>query len=322
MNIIDEILSRREFADEPPVLVDIGASENIHRNWKRIARYSLCVAFDADEREFQYIKEESGKFRKLYIYNCIVSDTASEHSDFYLTKSPYCSSLLHPDNEKLKDLAYSSLFQVEKVAAIKTAALPDVLKELGIESVDWFKTDSQGIDLRLFRSLGPEKINRVLAAEFEPGIIDAYIGENKLHEVLSYMDETNSFWMADVIVKGSPRIPESVLAGLYPNKKMRKLAMFSLKEAPGWGELTYLNKFASGGQYSKRDYLLGWVFATVLKHHGFAYTLALRAKESFSDPYFEKLMKHSRTSIRREIIKLKFAVAIVTKISKMLNLTN
>ena len=62
--------------------------------------------------------------------------------------------------------------------------IPSVLAELGLERVDWLKGDSQGTDLRLFRSLG-DLASSVLVAEFEPGIIDAYEGEDKFADVLN-----------------------------------------------------------------------------------------------------------------------------------------
>jgi len=55
MHIIDKILSRSEFKTDPPVLIDIGASESLPKEWQHIAKYSVCIAFDADERKMGYI---------------------------------------------------------------------------------------------------------------------------------------------------------------------------------------------------------------------------------------------------------------------------
>ena len=83
-------------------------------------------------------------------------------SDFYLTKSPHCSSILEPDNENLKNWAYSSLFEVENKIKVKTENLSNVIEILRIDKIDWFKTDSQGIDLRLFKCLGKDILEKVL----------------------------------------------------------------------------------------------------------------------------------------------------------------
>ncbi len=318
MSIIDKVLNREEFEINPPVLIDVGASERIHKNWKKISRYSICIAFDADERDFGFIEKENSKFKKLYVYNCILSDKSSEETNFYLTKSPYCSSLLEPDLKSLQQLAYSDLFEIEKIVKLKTVDLQFVLKELKLKCVDWFKTDSQGIDLRLFKSLGDKIINKVLAIEFEPGIIDAYKGEDKFHSILSFIDGTKNFWMSDIIIKGSARIDRQTLSSLYQNNILRKFAMFSLKESPGWGEITYLNSFCDKNIFSLRDYLLGWIFATIQKQHGFAYILANDGNNRFNDSIFNDLRKYSKRQIRMNIIKLKFLPAVFVKLSKML----
>ena len=52
------------------------------------------------------------------------------------------------------------------------------MDRLSLSGIDWLKTDSQGTDLRIFNSLRPEVRSRVLAIDIEPGLIDAYVGED------------------------------------------------------------------------------------------------------------------------------------------------
>ncbi len=112
--LIEKILSQTEIVSNPPVLIDIGASGQIHHKWKKIAKHSVCLAFDADERDFQFIEKEQSTFKKLYVYNCIASDKDQTKADFFLTRSPYCSSVLEPDTLKLKPYLNSQLFEVDK----------------------------------------------------------------------------------------------------------------------------------------------------------------------------------------------------------------
>ena len=60
MKIIDKIMRSEYFRDQPPVLLDIGASGGIHSKWKYIAKYAYCLAFDADDREF-HVTEQTNK---------------------------------------------------------------------------------------------------------------------------------------------------------------------------------------------------------------------------------------------------------------------
>ena len=216
-NIVHKILSESVLMEKPPVLIDIGASEQIHKKWKLIAKYSICLAFDADERDFQFIEKEQNKFKKLFVYNCIASDKDQSKANFFLTSSPYCSSVLEPDPVRLKPFLFSHLFEVQKKVELNSIHIQKALDNAKLDYVDWFKSDSQGIDLRLFKSLDERIKNRVLVAEFEPGIIDAYIGEDKLYSVLKELNDSG-FWLSDIKIKGVARLSKKSLDSEFKGK--------------------------------------------------------------------------------------------------------
>jgi len=288
MNIIDKILSRCEFIEEPPILLDIGASGETHRAWKDIAKYSMCIAFDADDREISFAEKETGNYKKLYVFNRIVTDQDASELDFYLTKSPYCSSTLLPDYGKIQDWEFAGLFHVENTIKLKAVTLKAVIEGLGLKRIDWFKTDSQGTDLRLFKSLGEEIIITTLVAEFEPGIIDVYRGEDKLHHLMSYMDKM-PFWMSNINILGCRRINQFILKSLNNSEKE---AIKNLRTSPNWAEVIYLNSFHNE-KFSKRDYLLGCIFAIIEKQYGFSLELSIRGYEKYRDKDFKEIEKFS-----------------------------
>jgi len=316
-NLIDKVLTRKEIIENPPVLIDIGASGSLHPKWKKIAKYSWCIAFDADQRDFQFVEDEEGKFKKLFIYNCIVSDKDSDGSKFFLTKSPYCSSMLEPENEKLKPFVFSNLFDVEEEVTLKTKSLSSIIKELSIPGIDWFKTDSQGIDLRLFKSLTPEMQKQVLVAEFEPGIISAYKGEDMLFQILEYF-KTKNFWLSDINIKGVPRIPNDLLRESFSSDLLLKLAKESIKKAPGWGEMIFFNDFQINNLFTLREYLLGWVFATIENQHPFALVIAKKGAELFRDDIFNTMEKESISAMKKDILKLRFLPSLIINFKKLL----
>ena len=316
--MIDKILSRPEFQTEPPVLVDIGASGQLHTRWKAFAKYAVCIAFDADDRDFGYVESESGHFRKLYTFNHIVTETDTETADFYLTESPHCSSLLKPRPDLIQEYAFAPKFEPTKVVQLKTRSLRSTLDSLNIGQVDWFKTDSQGTDLRLFRNLGDDRTRRVLTAEFEPGIASIYDGEDKLYKVLQFMEETGSHWLAELIPKGSPRISPALLDSFSSNALVKKFVLFSLKNSAVWGEMTYLNRFADDATLTQRNLLLGWIVATTLKQHGFALILTQKAKSRFSDSIFSEMEAYSRQRIWGRVFGIGFWPEVVKKFDKLL----
>jgi hypothetical protein len=286
-------------------LVDIGASGGLPAVWKPIARYSVCLAFDPDSREMAYSERLSAYLRQVVVPKVLTEKKAGQ-LDFYLTRSPYCSSFLKPQTDKLKEWAFAPLFDVVSKGRFKAARLPDLLKSLKLGAVDWFKTDSQGTDLRLFKSLSPALQRRVLVAEFEPGILDAYVGEDKLWQLMRHM-EGLPFWASDMQVRGSQRIPAELAKGLS------RLTVEALPTAAGWAEIHYMNDFRAKS-LGLREQLLGWVFATLKSQHGFALKLALQGSERFGDPQFAALAQASRRSARlRFLLQLPKMTAIKLK---------
>jgi FkbM family methyltransferase len=307
MKIIDQIMGSEYFSDKPPVLIDIGASGGIHSKWKKIARYAYCVAFDADDREFQISEETDKNYKKLINVNRIVATRPSGHTPFYLTQSPYCSSLLEPDQEKLDPWLFKSLFEVKQVTNLPAVTLAETLGSANISYIDWFKVDTQGTDLRIYNSLPDEIRNTILFAEFEPGIMDAYKEEDKLYSVMQVMHE-QGFWLSSMNVKGTQRLKNS-----YVQKIGGFLSERIIKTSPGWAELAY---FRNPENFSCRSLLLMIVFALLEGQYGFALELADKGILQFSDP----LIAECRTAVLKKINKEKNKIPLILlkrKINKL-----
>jgi hypothetical protein len=301
MGLVDDLLSRPEIESAPPVLLDIGAAGTPYPKWREIAPHAICLAFEGHPDNPSGAK---GGFRELHIRAAVVAER-TERGPFYLTRSPFCSSRLRPKGAALQPYAFSPLFGLERVDQVETVALPEVLSELGFQRVDWFKTDSQGTDLRLFVSLGEELAPRVIVADFEPGIIDAYEGEDKLADVMRYMDGLN-FWMSDLKIEGSHRVTHEVVARLLPPRLRRHIGV-SLHTAPGWGEVEYFNDFTEEALLDKREYLLGCAFGWACGHFGFALEVASKGRSRFGDGIFARVEHAAEARIRRGLAALPVA---------------
>jgi hypothetical protein len=313
-SIIHSVMNHPDLLERPPVLIDIGASGSLYAQWKLIAHYSICVAFDADTRDFTVSESDNKGWKKLYSMNRLVADKSSDKLDFYLTQSPYCSSSLNPDTEALKPWAFRQLFEVENVVKLPAVDLQSVLAMIGIDYIDWYKTDSQGTDLRIFAALPNTVLEKIIAAEFEPGIIDAYLGEDKLYSLMAYMDKL-PFWVTDMNILGSQRIDQEDLAILNYMQK-RNIGSF-LKTAPGWCEISFINTLHSD-EMTCREYLLGWTFSTIKGEHGFALRTARMGLEKFQHPLFNQLYDFSRHSLSSGYLRFtaNFAVRATKKIAR------
>jgi hypothetical protein len=298
-SIIRRIMSHPLLIERPPIFLDIGASGDLPQQWKVLAPFSICLAFDADTRDFVVSELEGSGWKRLYTLNRIVLPKAVGEVDFYLTQSPYCSSSLQPDKKSLESWAFASLFEVEQQVKLQAVDLQVALMEIGIGYVDWYKADTQGTDLRIFAELADHIRDNILVADFEPGIIDAYVGEDKLHHLLSYMD-ARPFWVSQMEVKGSQRIDGVDVASL--NRLQRRGLGSILKSAPGWCEISYLNSLQTT-EFTCRDYLLAWVFSSMKGEHGFALHVARLGADRFQEPLFHDLYSISRQIISPGFLK-------------------
>lgn len=292
--LIARILRSDIVSENPPVCVDIGASGALPSEWRMLAPYSICVAFDADTREFNVDDSSSGGWKRLIRLNRLVAEKAIDSVDFFLTKSPFCSSSLHPDNGALEPWAFSGLFEVVRKVPLPAVSLTQMLSKLGIRQIDWYKSDTQGTDLRIFASLKTEIINKVIVADFEPGIIDAYREEDKLFAVMGFMN-ARPFFLSDMRIGGSQRIDSAGLGSL--NVVQRRFVSSILKTSPGWCEMTYLNDFSAASD-SIRMYYLGWVFSAIKQQDGHALAIAMRGLRLFGDPVFDECRQASLAQMR------------------------
>ena len=303
-------MTHPDLLEKPPVLVDVGASGGLLGQWKLLASYSIGVAFDADTRDFSVTDSENKGWKKLYSLNRLVAANSSPEVDFYLTTSPHCSSSLKPDSDALKPWAFSRLFDVKRIVQQPAVDLQSALTAIGIDYIDWYKTDTQGADMRIFDALPQKIMENIIIAEFEPGIIDAYIGEDKLHQLMAYMD-ARPFWVSQMDIKGSQRIDQADLGSLNYLQK-RSIESF-LKTAPGWCEISYINTFRNDDM-TRRGFLLGWCIATIKAEHGFAMHLATLGKSKFESALFDELYDYSRGCLAKGYFRL--AARVARKIAK------
>jgi hypothetical protein len=282
MKIIKTILESDFFVNDPPVLFDIGASGEINKKWKKIAPYCICIAFDADDREFNITEQVNSIYKKLITFNRVVTVEPVAKANFYLTQSPFCSSVLEPDLQSLEPWIFRDLFRVEEEKQLPAITLQQVLKQLNITTVDWFKTDTQGTDLRLFKSALPYLHSPILAVEFEPGIIDAYTGEDKLYSVMKEMKE-NNFWLSSMNVQGIQRLNTD-----YTSKIGFSMSKRIIRKTPAWAEVTY---FKQPNLDSPRQFLLLYVFALLERQYGFALEVIAIASQKFPHVLFQDCNK-------------------------------
>lgn len=299
MNLLDRIFQAPELRAAPPVLVDVGAAGGVAPIWRTIAKYAIGVGFEPDARDAAKLAGDNRAFKKwIYCAGLVAPDvTRGTQKKFYLTRSPHCSSLLRPRNDQLQDWSFADFFVVERMGEVTAVTLQAALAANGLGGVDWLKCDTQGLDLSLFMSLSAEWRSRTLAVEFEPGLIDAYEGEDKLWRTLQTMDG-EPFWICDLDVGRYPRGNNAVLGELLGEKNLKWLPRLA-PSAPVYTNVRYLRSLGgAGGALDRRGLLLAWVFADLLGQHSHALMVAREGATRFGPELFEDMLRTSRRHLR------------------------
>jgi FkbM family methyltransferase len=289
-----------------PVLIDVGSSGATPEVWEGIARHSVYVGFDPDLREI-YETSEGHFHQSVTINEAITSERGSTEVTLYLTRFAYCSSTLRPDAESLSNFLFADLFALESEARVRAATLDSVLSRLSLKGIDWLKLDTQGTDLRIYRSLNEEARSRLLAVDIEPGLIDAYVGEDLFVDAHRELVR-EGFWLSNLNVGGAVRMRAATLAHVsakHPEIN-RAFVETRLKQSPGWCEARYLRTLAHLGEHARepRDYLLLWVFALLDDQLGFALDVCVEYEKAFgSDEVARRIMDETTGRIRRAPVR-------------------
>lgn len=304
MNLIDRVFAEPELRDAPPVLVDVGAAGGVNPVWRRIARYSIGVGFEPDAREAAPLDSAQRLFRRWILCPQLAMPAVGPDgkATLHLTRSPQCSSALWPKAAALEEWAFAGFFDVQESRSCPATTLAGALAAQGLAHIDWLKCDTQGLDLKLFLSLPEAWRVRLLAMEFEPGLIDAYEGEDRVADVLAALAR-EPFWLAGFEVGRTPRArPELLARQLGPNaaRWVRRLAPC----APAWANLRFLRDVAREvGTLDRRAYLLSWVFATLASQPGQALTVATLGLKRFGGNVFEAMAKDSTRMLRWAMLR-------------------
>jgi FkbM family methyltransferase len=279
--------------DIHPVLIDIGASVASPDVWGPIAGDSVYVGFDPDQRELKATGGD-GFARSFIVKKAVTSDEGVDSLQFYFTKLPTCSSVLKPDTQSLSDYLISDFFTIERKGHVPAITLNALVDQLGLDRVDWVKTDSQGTDLRLIESLRPNLLQRVLAVDVEPGLIDAYQGEDLFIDAHRQLTG-KGFWLSRLDVQGTAKMRRATF------DRVRTLCndidlggmVQAIRVTPGWVNARYLRTtgWLADMNADKGAYTLLWIFARLDEQVGFALDVVVAYEERFGQDRWSTLMQ-------------------------------
>jgi hypothetical protein len=154
---------------------------------------------------------------------------------------------------------------------------------------------------------------QAVIVQMEPGIINAYLGEDKMVDCVAYMTKM-PFDLTEMTPKGSIYLNTETFGALFTSPLKQKIARHVLKNTAGWTELTFYNDFSHPSVQNVRHYLLGWLFNSLQGHHAVAYATAAAGLKQFDDNLLVLLRDESARKLKNSIWSLKTVGTIFNKL--------
>ncbi len=266
------------------VVVDIGSSGFFQSDLGELQSVSTMVGFDPDVRD---VVQPSSGFRRAILVPKAVGPVPAGNLKFFLTKNPLCSSLLPPDREALRSYEFQEMFEVEREVEVSATDLNSVIVDYDLKQIDWLKVDAQGADLKLLQGLTTTNLDSVTCVELEPGIINAYKGEDLFPVVQEWM-QAQGFWLEYIFVQHYGRYSKATLASL-PEAQVPHFQKFSHRSPTAVG-VRYLRtlEYLSDAQRPKRQLVVAAMVGLHLGQLGYALEVAQLIEQRFGDSEFRK----------------------------------
>ena len=126
------------------------------------------------------------QYHKKFAVNKVIAGFAGGRK-FRRNTDPGTSSLMDPDERLIAQYDIRNKYVVDRVFDVKCITLPALLQDFGIQSVDYLKTDLEGLDFEVIQSMD-QQLENVLCVQCEVRFQPFYVGEPYFFEIASYLD--------------------------------------------------------------------------------------------------------------------------------------
>ena len=282
-----------------PVLLEVGARPQPLDHWKPIASCSTYVAVDCDPQRLN--RASLAAFRRAEVAAVLVDAAACERANFHLTKDRVYSSLL-PVDPCIRETYVAPGVAPERRIESAVTTLEDVARRCELPSVDWIKLNVNGREMSILKGLGKAHTERLLAVETCLDFIQVFQGQDAPFSHTYPELVSAGFWLSWAHPWGLVRMRRE------SRERMRALDQRiddDLLErrhgkSCGWMTATFLRTVNSmdGGDWSPRDYVVLWAFATIERQFGFAADVAFARERRFgADEASRMLIEDTRRAL-------------------------
>ena len=170
----------------PLRLVDIGVRGGIHARWNQCRKHLQVIGFEPDPEAFRALANESSGSKSHTYLNTALSNVDGQ-ADFYNTRSPGSSSLLRPNAKFLSEFPEADRWDIISTTKVIVTPLDRVLREAGIDGVDFIKLDTQGTELLILQGGSKTLDKSVFGIEVEVEFAELYQEQPMFSDVDQYL---------------------------------------------------------------------------------------------------------------------------------------
>jgi FkbM family methyltransferase len=167
------------------VVVNLGSATD--RDYELPA--DLLAATTLVEVDAAGSSHSKAKYFAKHILSSVVSG-AKETRTFRVHRYGPCSSLLEPRRDLIEAYGLNKYYEPVSSSTVECERLPDLLKEIQIQTIDFLKTDLEGMDFAVIQTC-EAMLPDIVAIQCELRFQPFYSGEPHFHEVVSYLVERN-----------------------------------------------------------------------------------------------------------------------------------
>jgi FkbM family methyltransferase len=164
------------------VIFDLGSS--FAKESKVLKQFSNQITYlEIDAVSISEIKNNS-LFKNIKIQKGI--HTSAGTQDFYRRSYIETSSFLRVRPEQIKAFGMQDIVEIKEVIPMECTTVNGVLEEYKINSIDFLKTDIEGLDFEIIKSI-EEKLNRINVIKSEIRFEPFYATEKPFYEICQYL---------------------------------------------------------------------------------------------------------------------------------------
>lgn len=141
-------LFRKIAAEDPVVLIDVGARGGIHPKWRPLHGVIKAIGFEPDADECRRLNEAAVN---NHTYFPVALFNKKGKVNINMTREPVCSSILEPNHALLNRFLASEEFEVTGSIEVTCDSLDGIVQSNGIKDIDFIKLDTQGTELQILQ---------------------------------------------------------------------------------------------------------------------------------------------------------------------------